>query len=74
MDTHNPASLAVQQEFAEGENDPITFLSLAERITIKASLEAGARAGEAAANVSAFKLAYDRALVVVCRGAGLKVT
>ncbi|MGM3276845.1 tyrosine-type recombinase/integrase [Ralstonia sp. 24A2] len=71
--THNPASAAVQQKLAEGENDPTTFLSTAERVAIEASLEVGARASEAAANASAFKLARDRALVAVCHGAGLKV-
>ncbi|CAJ0700976.1 Tyrosine recombinase XerC [Ralstonia mannitolilytica] len=71
--THNPASSAVQQRLAEGENDPTTFLSAAERTAIEASLEVGPRAGEAAPNASAFKLARDRALVAVCHGAGLKV-
>jgi site-specific recombinase XerD len=71
--THNPASSAVRQKLAEGENDPTTFLSTTERGAIEASLEVGARAGEAAANASAFKLARDRALVAVCHGAGLKV-
>ncbi|MCO5399637.1 tyrosine-type recombinase/integrase [Ralstonia soli] len=70
--THNPASAAVQQKLAEGENDPTTFLSLAERAAIEASLEVEASGG-AAANASAFKLARDRALVAVCHGAGLKV-
>ena len=71
--THNPASAAVQQKLAEGENDPTTFLSLAERAAIETSLEVNAQASEAAANASAFKLARDRALVAVCHGAGLKV-
>jgi len=71
--THNPASAAVQQKLAEGENDPTTFLSLPERAAIETSLEVGAQASEAAANASAFKLARDRALVAVCHGAGLKV-
>ena len=71
--THNPASSAVQQKLAEGENDPTTFLSVAERIAIEVSLEVGANGSEAAANASAFKLARDRALVAVCNGAGLKV-
>ncbi|CAJ0789670.1 Tyrosine recombinase XerC [Ralstonia condita] len=71
--THNPASAAVQQKLAEGENDPTTFLSAAERAAIEASLDVGAGAAEAAVNASAFKLARDRALVAVCHGAGLKV-
>ena len=71
--THNPASAAVQQKLADCENDPTTFLSTIERVAIEASLEVGARASEAAANASAFKLARDRALVAVCHGAGLKV-
>ncbi|MGF2508959.1 tyrosine-type recombinase/integrase, partial [Ralstonia pseudosolanacearum] len=70
--THNPASIAVRQKLAEGENDPTAFLSRAERIAIDASLAATAAAGEAA-NASAFKLARDRAIVAVCHGAGLKV-
>ncbi|ANH36087.1 tyrosine-type recombinase/integrase [Ralstonia nicotianae] len=70
--THNPASIAVRQKLAEGENDPTAFLSRAERIAIDASLAVTAAAGEAA-NASAFKLARDRAIVAVCHGAGLKV-
>ncbi|AXV79498.1 MULTISPECIES: tyrosine-type recombinase/integrase [Ralstonia solanacearum species complex] len=70
--THNPASSAVQQKLAGGENDPTAFLSRAERTAIDASLAVTAAAG-GAANASAFKLARDRAMVAVCHGAGLKV-
>lgn len=70
--SHNPASRAVKERLAEGENDPMAFLSIEERERIIAHLQHAIHSAPTT-RPTEWKAARDAALVAVFLGAGLKV-
>jgi site-specific recombinase XerD len=71
--SHNPASRAVKERLAEGDNDPTAFLTLDEINQVIAFLERVDVTGEAL-RPATWKAVRDAALVAVFLGAGLKVS
>ncbi|WP_428853243.1 tyrosine-type recombinase/integrase [Imbroritus primus] len=72
--SHNPASRAVRERLAEGDNDPTAFLAPAEieHLIILLQVPDG-RQGAHSTRVTDWKASRDAALVAVFLGAGLKV-
>lgn len=76
---HNPASRAVKERLAEGENDPTTFLSQPEMDRLLSALAVHAPCSiststESTVRPAAWKSVRDAALVAIFLGAGLKVS
>ncbi|WP_342051338.1 MULTISPECIES: tyrosine-type recombinase/integrase [unclassified Cupriavidus] len=71
---HNPASVAVRQKLADGENAPTTFLAESERIAIEQCLtNVPALPRNIAVNGPEWRLYRDMALLALFYGAGIKV-
>ncbi|QYY33750.1 integrase (plasmid) [Cupriavidus pinatubonensis] len=72
---HNPASVAVQQKLAEGENAPTTFLDPNERTAIEAYLaNVPPLPRSVAVSAEQWRASRDLALLALFYGAGVKVS
>lgn len=72
--SHNPASRAVKERLAEGDNDPTAFLAPAEIEHLISALQVpDARMAAHPGRPTDWKASRDAALIAVFLGAGLKV-